>query len=333
MPHGRRLELLPPAPYSIPRMPEDPFIAAIEHRMGAENLRRRLRAEQALLRPLRRFSASPRTNSAKLVLGSPLIRIFFQLLGLHRQGYAQFLHPQVVEHVMPLPDLPAALSGVAILQLSDLHLDLDPGFVPALAKQLDGLSCDLAVITGDFRNLTSGPHEAAIAGTIELLRHLHAPAYAVPGNHDSLAMVPPLEAAGLRFLLNEHVVWTHRNASLVVAGVDDAVYHETHDLARAFAGAPANTTRLLLSHSPSIYRKAAAHGVHLLLAGHTHGGQICLPGGHAVLASSGCPRKLLRGAWTYEGMQGYTSPGTGACGVPLRFHCPAEITLHRLVRG
>jgi hypothetical protein len=311
----------------------DPSIAALEHRLGAENFRRRLRAEQALLAPLRCFSASPRTHVAKLVLSNPLIRFCFRLLGIHRRGYAQFLHPRVVDHVVRLPNLPVALEGVTILQMSDLHLDLDPGFVPALAKHLDELHYDLAVITGDFRNLTTGPHEPAVAGTIALLRHLHAPVYAVPGNHDSLAMVPPLEAAGLRFLLNEHIVWTRGGAQLVVAGVDDAIYHETHDLARAFAGAPEDATRVLLSHSPAIYREAPAHHVQLFLAGHTHGGQICLPGGHMVLSSLRCPRRYLRGAWTYEGVQGYTSPGTGACGVPLRFYCPAEITRHILARG
>jgi len=146
--------------------------------------RRRLRAEQALLGPLCCFSASPRTNVAKLVLSNPLIRLCFRLLGIHRRGYDQFLHPCVVDHIVRLPNLPVALEGVTILQMSDLHLDLDSGFVPALAKHLDGLSYDLAVITGDFRNLTAGPHESAVAGTIALLQHLHAPVYAVPGNHD-----------------------------------------------------------------------------------------------------------------------------------------------------
>ena len=313
-------------------MAEPPPIAALERRLGSEAFQRRRRAELALLLPLRNFTASPRTNAAKLVLSSPFIRLCFHLLGLHRRGYEQFLNPRVVEHVVCLPGLPAALDGVTILQMSDLHLDLDPGFVPALTKILDGLPYDMVVITGDFRNLTAGPPEPSIAGTIELLRHLHAPVYAVPGNHDTLAMVPPLEAAGLRFLLNEHIVWKRGHAALVVAGVDDAVYHETHDLTRAFAGAPANTIRVLLSHSPAVYREAPAHGVQLLLAGHTHGGQICLPGGRMVISSERCPRKYQRGAWTYEGVQGYTSPGTGACGVPLRFHCPAEITMHVLRR-
>ncbi|HLJ06078.1 MAG TPA: hypothetical protein VKT26_07390, partial [Acetobacteraceae bacterium] len=71
-------------------------------------------------------------------------------------------------------------------------------------------------------------------------------------------------------------------------------------------------------------------GFDLLLAGHTHGGQICLPGGIPVILASKLPRSLGKGAWKYRAMAGYTSVGTGACGVPVRFNCPPEVTLHTL---
>jgi predicted MPP superfamily phosphohydrolase len=306
-------------------------LSDIERRLGTDAFRRRRRAEEALLRPLGSFGANPRTNSAKMVLGSPLVRFCFRLAGIHQRGYRQFLHPQVVARDVRIPGLAPELAGVTILHLSDLHCDLDPGLIPALARQVAALSYDLAVITGDFRNLTSGPTEPCVAATLGLLPHLRQPVYAVLGNHDAACIVPPLEAGGLRFLLNEHVVWRRRGAALVMAGVDDAVYHETHDLEQALRGAPAGATRVLLSHSASIFREAAEYGFHLLLAGHTHGGQICLPGGRPVLRGARSPRQYVRGAWVYRGMQGYTSPGTGACGVPLRFYCPAEITLHRIV--
>lgn len=327
------LELLRFAPYACTQMTADPSIAALELRLGTAHFRRRLATEHDLKRPARRFTESPRSTIAKLVLNSTLIRACLHRLGLHRRGYEQFLNPQIITRNVLLPNLPPELNGVTILQISDLHLDLDPGFVPALTRHLAGLSYDLAVITGDFRNKTGGPSGPSIAGTIELMKHIRQPVYAVLGNHDSLEMVPPLESAGLRFLLNEHIVWSHHGANLVLAGVDDAVFHQTHDLTRAFANTPAGTIRVLLSHSPELYAEAAAHGVHLFLAGHTHGGQICLPGGRIVISGLHCPRRFLRGAWNYEGVQGYTSSGTGACGVPLRFHCPAEITLHKLVKA
>jgi hypothetical protein len=67
----------------------------------------------------------------------------------------------------------------------------------------------------------------------------------------------------------------------------------------------------------------------MMLSGHTHGGQICLPGGHALIKVCDVPRRILAGAWHHRGMHGYTSVGTGSCGVPLRYFCPPEITLHR----
>lgn len=301
--------------------------------MGTDAFRRRLAAEQALS-PLRRFASSPRTNIAKFVLDAAFVHLFFRFCGLYRKGYRQFMEPRLIDHDVLLPELPSALDGLTILQLSDLHADLDPRFIPALAARLNGVACDMAVITGDLRNHLYGSSAPAIAGVIALLRHLSAPTFAVLGNHDLLDMVPPLEAAGLRFLLNEHVVWTRGGARLVLAGVDDARYFATHDLECAFAGTPAGVTRVLLSHAPSLYREAAAHGVNLMLAGHTHGGQICLPGGHMVLTGDHTsPHRCLRGAWTYGALQGYTSSGTGASGVPLRFNCPGEITRHILRRG
>ncbi len=70
-----------------------------------------------------------------------------------------------------------------------------------------------------------------------------------------------------------------------------------------------------------------------MLSGHTHGGQICLPGGIPITLDSKLPRRYGAGAWSHEGMAGYTSVGTGSCIVPVRFNCPPEVALHRLRRG
>ena len=333
MPFSRlALESAQTVGYPSSRMTPDPALLALAARMGADLFRRRLAIEQSFS-PIRRFAVSPRTFIAKHLLGAAAIQAAARACGLYHKGYKQFITPRVVDHEVFLPDLPTPLDGVTILHLSDLHADLDPGFIPAVIPLLDGLSYDLAVFTGDFRNHMAGTVAPAIACVTALLHHVRAPAFAVLGNHDTLTMVPPFEAAGLRFLLNEHIVWTRGNASLVLAGVDDARDFDTYDLACAFAGAPTGVPRVLLSHAPALYRLAPAYGVDLMLAGHTHGGQICLPGGRMVLTGERSPRRFLRGAWSYGATQGYTSPGTGASGVPLRFNCPAEITRHILRQG
>src|SRR5262249_3099762 len=86
----------------------------------------------------------------------------------------------------------------------------------------------------------------------------------------------------------------------------------------------------LLSHTPEIYRQAAHAGFDLLLSGHTHGGQICLPGGIPITLDSVLPRYMGSGAWTYHRMPGYTSVGAGSSVVAVRINFLPELTLHHL---
>ncbi len=88
--------------------------------------------------------------------------------------------------------------------------------------------------------------------------------------------------------------------------------------------------RILLSHTPEIYRQAAHSDFNLLLSGHTNGGQICLPGGAPIMLDSVLPRRLGCGVWRHHAMYGYTSVGAGTSIVPVRFNCAPEVTLHRL---
>jgi predicted MPP superfamily phosphohydrolase len=167
---------------------------------------------------------------------------------------------------------------------------------------------------------------------VALRRHIRAETYAVLGNHDCIEMVPLLEAGGIRMLLNEHAVVEHGGASIQLAGVDDPHYYETDNLHQALDGVPESAFKILLVHSPEICRKAAFSGVNLYLCGHTHAGQICLPGGRPLLINSKCPRECHSGLWTFEEMTGYTSRGAGTSSVDVRFNCPPEITVHTLRR-
>jgi uncharacterized protein len=87
----------------------------------------------------------------------------------------------------------------------------------------------------------------------------------------------------------------------------------------------------LLSHTPEIYERAAQAGFGLMLSGHTHGGQICLPGSIPIVLEADLPRAFAGGAWRHAGMAGYTSVGAGSCLVPVRINNRPEITLHKLV--
>ncbi|TAN50977.1 MAG: metallophosphoesterase [Methylococcaceae bacterium] len=263
--------------------------------------------------------------------GRSLIRLALRLSLMQPLGRRNARALRIHHNDVALPRLPPAFHGYTLLHLSDLHLDMGPGLVEALIETVRGLDYDACVITGDFRAKTYGPCQAALDGMAKIYPHLKGSVYAVFGNHDSLRMVQPLEDLGLRLLFNEAVALRRGDQAIYLAGVDDPHYYRTDNLEKAGAAIPENAVALLLSHSPAIYRQAAGAGFDLMLSGHTHGGQICLPGGFPLYVNTGAPRRYCRGTWRYHGLQGYTSSGSGVSIADARFNCPPEVTLHRLL--
>jgi predicted MPP superfamily phosphohydrolase len=259
-----------------------------------------------------------------------LMRLSMRMIGLYGRGRRNAMDIRIRHNPVTIPHLPAAFDGFVLLHLSDLHLDMSPAISHALIERVRDVDYDLCVITGDFRARTYGDVDRAVEAAEALRLHLSGEVLAVLGNHDFIEMVPGLEAAGIRVLLNESVALEREGAQLHLAGIDDPHYYQVANLEKAAEAIPEEEASILLSHSPEIFRHAAHAGFDLMLCGHTHGGQICLPGGLALTYNARCPRALGKGAWHYEGLQGYTSVGAGSCVVDVRFNCPPEITLHRL---
>ena len=199
-----------------------------------------------------------------------------------------------------------------------------------LAELVPDMSYDICVLTGDFRGATFGPFDATLEGLAHVRASLNRPVFAVLGNHDTIRMVPELEDMGIRMLLNESEALVSGDNQIYLAGIDDAHYYRVDNIEKAAAEIPTGAFSILLSHTPEIYRQAAHAGFDLLLSGHTHGGQICLPGSIPITLDSVLPRRMGSGPWSYGGMAGYTSVGVGSSIVPVRINCPPEITLHRL---
>lgn len=261
-----------------------------------------------------------------------LLGLALRASGLYGRGQRNARTIVVREHALALPRLPAAMHGFRLLHISDLHIDVDRDFAATIAERVRGLAWDACVITGDFRYHTSGATAGAIAGFRCVRDALDGPVYAILGNHDSIGMVPEIEALGVRVLLNEGLVLdAGRGAGVWLAGVDDPHFFRQHDIARALEGRPADLPTLLLAHSPEAYREAMEAGVDVMLSGHTHGGQIRLPGGIPLVTNTDCPRDLAGGAWTRGALHGYTTVGVGASVLDVRFNCPAEVVVHRLV--
>jgi predicted MPP superfamily phosphohydrolase len=311
--------------------PIPPALDALVPRVGRAHLRRRLGLEEdhdafSFGRPGAHFFYPENWYSVH-----GFIRHALRASGLYRRAQDNTRRIRVQEHRLAIRGLPMALAGLRLLQLSDLHTDLDRRITAAIAERVQGLSYDICVLTGDYRAKTYGPIDEALSGMASIRSQLLGPVYAVLGNHDSIRLVPGLEGMEIQVLLNETTAIERNGQHLYLAGIDDAHYYQVHNIDKVAAAIPDGAASLLLSHTPEIYRHAAYAGFAAMLCGHTHGGQICLPGGSAIIWDARCPRRLAAGPWQYGGMIGYTSVGTGSSVVPARLNCLPEITVHELV--
>jgi len=259
-----------------------------------------------------------------------VIRNALRLTGLYWRGRRNAENVQLRKLDIRLPELPKTFHGFSILHLSDMHVDISQGAMRRLIELLPGVRYDICVLTGDFRGSTFGPFDATLEGLARIRAHLEGPVYGVLGNHDTICMVPGMEEMGIQMLLNEAETIVRGDQRIHLAGIDDAHYYRVDNIEKAAAKFSHVEFSILLSHTPEIYRQAAHAGFNLLLSGHTHGGQICLPGSIPITLDAVLPRHMGSGAWKYHDMVGYTSAGAGSVIVPVRLNCPPEITLHRL---
>jgi uncharacterized protein len=311
--------------------PEPEILNQLDRRLGSAHAMERLKLESAHEQRMTRGGLAS-FRSRNLHSSPMLVRGVLKSVGLYRRARANAARVQVEETVLRFATLPELFDGFTILHISDMHVDISEAAMRQLAELLPGLRCDLCVLTGDFRGKTYGPFDATLAGLARLRSRLPELVYAVLGNHDSILMVPGLEAIGIRVLLNECEPIVRGNHAIYLAGIDDAHFYRLGDIAKAAIAIPQTAFSILLSHTPEVYREAASAGFDLLLGGHTHGGQICLPGAIPITLDSVVPRRMGSGAWAYSGMTGYTSVGVGSCVEPVRLNCPPTVTLHRLRR-
>jgi predicted MPP superfamily phosphohydrolase len=306
-------------------------LAGLIDRIGADHVERRLRVETdheaQLFGQGRLFFNLENSRKAPAI-----IRSMLQLTGLYGRARRNADRVELRRNVVAFASLPAAFDGFTILHLSDLHADMSQGAMRSLFGLVGELRYDICVLTGDYRGQTYGPFDACL-DTIEKLRaQLGGPIYGVLGNHDSIQMAPRLEAMGIRMLFNENEPIVRGDQAIHLAGIDDPHFYRTDDIAKAAASIPKDAFSILLSHSPETYEEASDESFDFMLSGHTHGGQLCLPGGIPIKLEAVLPRKMGAGAWRHKGLAGYTSTGAGTSLLPVRLNCPAEVTLHVLQR-
>jgi uncharacterized protein len=262
-------------------------------------------------------------HQAILVFGALLKATGFYKFGYHNARDIQVRHRDISPKA-----LPEAFNGYRILHLSDLHLDGIEGLGESIARTIAPLSYDLCVITGDFRAERHGEYRQVLPPLRRILSAVTAAdgIYAVLGNHDTQAMSEDTEALGIHLLINQTVSLARGNHRLFLTGVDDPHDYYTEAATRCLEN-PIDGFKILLAHSPELYRVAAANGFALYLCGHSHGGQICLPGGRPLMTCLTIGKQFFKGLWHYRGMIGHTSTGCGTAKIPVRFNCRPEITV------
>jgi predicted MPP superfamily phosphohydrolase len=296
----------------------------------------RLALEERLRDTARRTTMTGERRAPVLlgrVLG-PLVGGALRLVGLHGRAQRNALDLRFPVVEIRFPRLPPAFDGYRILHLSDLHVGDVPTMTGVLAAAVAGLAVDLAVITGDFQSHAQPPAVEAGRLLAPLLSAL-APAdgvLAVLGNHDEAALAEVLESQRVRVLVNESTTITRRGEHLHVAGTDDVHAFYTAAAGQALA-ACRDGFRIALVHTVDLVEPAERLGYALYLSGHTHGGQIALPGGRPLMTALDRHRHLARGVWRHGRLQGYTSAGTGSGDPPLRLNTRPEAALITLRRG
>jgi predicted MPP superfamily phosphohydrolase len=189
-------------------------------------------------------------------------------------------------------------------------------------------------LTGDYRKDTKTALHQFYKSIENISRSIKARdgIIAVLGNTDTYRILPPFTAIGIRTLINETRDIYRGNEKISITGIDDPHSYFSDRVVDAIEKG-SDGFKILAAHSPEIYDLAAKSAYDLYLSGHTHGGQICLPGGTPLMTSLNSGRFCARGEWNFRGMKGYTSQGCGTAFIPIRFNSQSEIALIELRRN
>ena len=265
---------------------------------------------------------------------SYILNFFLTISFLKKKGYCNiFKFNTPLIRIKP-DNLPDKLNGIKILFLSDIHIDSAPDFTDKIIEKVKGLNYDLIILGGDFWLKNKGRTDIYKEELIKLINFLTSvtKVYSVLGNHDFFTTAELLDKHGVEMILNENRMVVFNEVAFYISGVDDEYFYEAADLKAAEKNIPRKSFKIMVSHSPEIYKIVEKYGYDLFLTGHTHGGQICLPGRIPVFKGASIPRKFVNGKWTYKKMIGYTSPGVGISMSPVRFFCPPELTILELTK-
>ena len=249
------------------------------------------------------------------------------IAGAVDHGVVYQRHRLTVTHArLPVSGLSDALAGLRIGLLTDLHRSdtVTHAMADAAVRALLAEDVDLIVLGGDYVTWGGGRARQFVTPAAESLAPLHARhgVFAILGNHDDDHDMPAaLSRNGFTVLRDARTRIVVRGEPLDLAGIRFWT-RKVNDIARVIRGASSNL--ILLAHTPSRLPEATALTVPLMLSGHTHGGQIVLPGLGAIAARE---FPVIEGMARREGTTVFVSRGVGTVYLPMRLNCPPEVAV------
>ncbi len=249
-----------------------------------------------------------------------------------------FIEPHaysVTHHSVPVSGLPAALDGLRIVQITDIHLGSLSSTDEArrIVDMTNELEPEIVVLTGDYASRA----DSITSALIEILRDLRPKigAAAVLGNHDywtnAGAMTEAFTKAGIPMLINEHKIFFRNKQPICIAGADDLMAGRPN-AAKALEGVDDDCPRILLCHNPDYAESLpSSPRVDLMICGHTHGGQVKLPFFGPLLLPIK-HRKYAEGLVAGPQCPVFISRGLGMVSIPIRFNCRPELPVITLVK-
>ncbi len=255
--------------------------------------------------------------------------------------YASFVEPywlEVTHTAVPVAGVATVADSVRIVVLADLQTTEIDGYERSVLEQVAAARPDIIVLPGDFYHGPQASFDRHAGAFVDFFRALAAPhgVYACLGNIDDPArIVPLLEAGGVRVLRDAVVTRTVRGVRVALGGVDYRSRRNGGAVLRELIGTAADV-RVALTHVPDlVLGVASAERVDLLIAGHTHGGQIQVPGIGPLATASSVPRSIAAGGLSaHAGQRIYVSRGVGMerlWAPPLRLNCRPELAVVDLV--
>ncbi len=245
-----------------------------------------------------------------------------------------------IKHVdVPIRNLPAEFEGFKIVHLSDLHIDEIGKREKKLPEMVNAVGADAIFLTGDYTNTAAGDKNAAVVVSQFEARH---GIWGVMGNWDSRKMADALEEVGVEMLMGEVDTIEVDGSALGIIGLrlEDALpFYSVEQQSKIIAGLkeqlPEGAPVILLEHLPRVIRAAKEQDIDLVLAGHTHGGQVRIPFGPAIITLSDLGVWISKGLYEFDDTYLHINPGIGLEPGPdwiqVRFWCRPEITVITLL--